>query len=67
MLTLPTELETVDRSLRLICGQVVPGPKLGESSIMELIEAFLEGMPMVIPLWVMMGEESGEDCSAKVE
>lgn len=67
MLTLPTELDTADRSLRLtlICGQFAPGTRLGESSIMELTDALREGMP--IPFWVMMGEESGDDCSARVE
>ena len=67
ILTLPTELDTVDRSLRLICGHVEPGPRLGESSIIELTEAFRDGIPIASPFCVMTGEESGDDCSARVE
>lgn len=64
MFTLPTELETVERSCASE-GHVDPGPRAGESSTIELIEAFRDGM--VTPLCVMTGEESGEDCSARVE
>lgn len=62
---LPTELDTADRSLLLSIGQFAAGAKLGESSIIELTEALREGMPM--PFCVIMGEESGDDCSARVE
>lgn len=62
--TLPTELDTVDRSLFMV-GHPELGPRLGESSIIELMEALREGM--TTPFCMMIGEESGEDCSARVE
>lgn len=62
---LPTELDTADRSVVLSIGQFEAGIKLGESSIIEVTDALREGMPM--PFCVIMGEESGDDCSASVE
>lgn len=54
MFTLPTLLLTALRSA-WICGQ-----RLGESSII----LFMLGLRA---LWVMMGDESGDGCSASVE
>ncbi|KAK4999466.1 hypothetical protein LTR60_007581, partial [Cryomyces antarcticus] len=65
MLTLPTELETPVLSMFGRAGQATVDPKFGESSIMEFIEAFREGI--IMPFCVIVGEESGDDCSAMVE
>jgi len=61
MLMLPTELEAAIRSpLPHKCR-----PTLGESSTIEFPRGFLDGI--IIPFCVIVGEESGEGWSARVE
>lgn len=56
MLMLPTELEgaVLPPLLHALCMLM-----LGESIIIEFARGFLEGI--LIPFWVMVGDESGED------
>lgn len=63
MFTLPSELDTFDLSV-VNGGHPMAGPRFGESSIIELIEPFREGIAILF--WVIIGDESGED-SASVE
>lgn len=61
MLMLPTELEAAILSLfPHICMLI-----LGESSTMEFPRGLREGI--IMPFCVIVGEESGDDCSARVE
>lgn len=63
--TLPTEEDMADRSGLPMLGQLELGPRPGESSIIEPTEALRDGI--IMPLCVIIGEESGDDCSARVE
>ena len=60
-----TEPETTDLSVFCVCDQA-PVFICGESRIIDECESE-EREGMAIPFWVIVGEESGEDCSAKVE
>ncbi|KAK8217533.1 hypothetical protein M8818_001291 [Zalaria obscura] len=53
-----------DRSGLPMLGQLELGPRPGESSIIEPTEALRDGI--IMPLCVIIGEESGDDCSARV-
>lgn len=64
MLMLPTELEAAILS-PLPFAHVERMFTLGESRIMELARGFFDGI--IIPFWVMVGEESGDDWSGRVE
>lgn len=61
MLMLPTELDApVLSPFPHMCR-----PILGESNTIEFPRGLREGI--IMPFWVMVGDESGEDWSARVE
>ena len=62
--TLPNEPDIAAFSGMPANVHPVTGPRLGESSIIELIEPLRDGIAILF--WVMIGEESGDD-SASVE
>jgi hypothetical protein len=61
MLILPTELEAAVLSLTPMAGHVECMPMLGESMAieLELDRPLREGI--IMPFWVIVGDESGED------
>jgi hypothetical protein len=67
MLMLPTELDAAVRSPIPVAGHVECMPMLGESTLMELeLERPLRD-GIIMPFCVIVGEESGDDWSARVE
>ena len=69
MVTLPTELDVPVLSTPAIVDHKEPGGLMGESGMLEIIEPLCmllrDGIFIALP--PMTGDESGEDCSAKVE
>jgi hypothetical protein len=66
MFTLPNELDTVMRSAFAIVDHKELELLLSDSAVPEKWEPlFLFGMFIALP--VIVGDESGDDCSARVE
>lgn len=65
MFMLPSELDTTLLSVWCMPGQRVWSLLCGESRAKEV--RLLRRWGIIMPFWVIVGEESGEDCSARVE
>ena len=69
MLVLPKELEITDLSMLAACDQRETCPVPGKSGRFAMLRGlrrlFRDGI--IIPRLPIVGEESGEDCSASVE
>lgn len=63
---LPTELDTAVLSALAVVDHSEFGRLTGESSILDELESPFRG-GIMMPLPLIVGEESGDDCSASVE
>jgi hypothetical protein len=65
MLQLPTELEAAVLSPLPAAAHAEVACMFGESITSDMERRFRDGI--IMPFWVIVGDESGEDCSARVE